>query len=263
MIKREFKVNLKGFIIWLGILVIIFGFVYAIYPFILNDETMKNMEEVMKTMPPEFLKVFNMDMSSISSAYGWLKSEGFMFVLLIIGFYSSYLGGTILLKEESDRTIEYVNSLPIKRSRVVTNKVLVGITYVIAIVISLAIINYLALLLFGDFDHNQYILLSITPLFIGLPLFAISLFISTFMHKSKKMIGISLGIVFISYIINVLSELSEKVEAIKYISIYTLADIRSVITDITINPIMVLISLGITVVFIALSYIRYNKKELV
>ena len=105
MIKREFKVNLKGFIIWLGILVIIFGFVYAIYPFILNDETMKNMEEVMKTIPPEFLKVFNMDMSSISTAYGWLKSEGFMFVLLIIGFYSSYLGGTILLKEESDRTI--------------------------------------------------------------------------------------------------------------------------------------------------------------
>ena len=30
-----------------------------IYPFILNDETMKNMEEVMKTMPPEFLKAFN------------------------------------------------------------------------------------------------------------------------------------------------------------------------------------------------------------
>ena len=86
MIKREFKVNLKSFIIWLSILVGIFLVVYLIYPYIITDETIKSMDELMKVFPEEVLKAFNMDVTSIETAYGWLKTEGFMFVLLIVGF---------------------------------------------------------------------------------------------------------------------------------------------------------------------------------
>ena len=240
-----------------------FLFVFLIYPYIITDDTMKSMDELMKVFPEDVLKAFNMDMSSISTAYGWLKSEGFMFILLVVGFYSSYLGGSILLKEENDKTIEYLSSLPIKRSRIVTNKIIVGITYIILMVLILGVFNYIALKLSCDFEEKQYLLLSITPLFIGLPLFGINLFISTFMHKTKAVVGISLGMVFIFYLLNVLSEISSNVEVLKYFSIYTLADVRNVITDITINPIYVLVSFSITIVFIISSYIVYNKKELI
>ena len=263
MLKREFKVNLKSFIIWTSILIILFLVVFLVYPYIITDDTVKNLDEMMKVFPPELLKTFNMDITSINTAYGWLKSEGFMFVLLIIGFYSSILGFNILLKEESDKTIEYLESLPIKRSKIITNKLIVSIVYMISMVLILGIFNYIALLISGDFDHIQYILLSITPIFITLPLFSINLFISTFLHKTKKTIGISLGLVFIFYMLNVLSELSNKVEFLKYFSIYTLADVRNVITKVSINPINVVISLIVTIIFIVCSYIRYNKKELV
>lgn len=263
MIKREFKVNFKSFIIWLLILIIMFLAVFLVYPYIITDDTMKNMDELMKVFPEEILKTFNMDMTSIETAYGWLKTEGFMFVLLIVGFYSSFIGGSIILKEENDKTIEYLGSLPIKRSRIMTNKITVGISYIILLVVLMGIFNYIGLTLSGDFERKQYILLSITPILIGLPLFAINLFISTFMQKTKKTIGISLGIVFISYLFNILSELSSNVKFIKYFSIYTLADTRNVISDIRINPTCVIISVLITVIFIIVSYIRYNKKELI
>ena len=263
MIKRELKVNLKSFIIWLFILIAMFLVVFLIYPYIITDDTMKSMDELMQVFPPEVLKAFNMDMTSISTAYGWLKTEGFMFVLLIVGIYSSILGGNILLKEENDKTIEYLNSLPVKRSKIVTNKIIVGIIYIILMVLILGIFNYIALLISGDFNQKEYLVLSITPIFVGIPLFALNLLISTFMHKTKKVIGISLGIVFVSYIFTVLSELSEKVEWIKYFSIYTLADTRNVITNVKINPVIVLISFLLTIIFIAISYIRYQKKELV
>ena len=262
MIKREFKVNLKSFIIWLLILLIIFLVVYLIYPYIITDETMKDMDELMKVFPQDVLKAFNMDMTSISTAYGWFKTEGFMFILLIIGFYSSILGNTILLKEENDKTIEYLNSLPIKRSKILTNKIVVGITNIILMVFLLGIFNYLALIISGDLNHKQFLLLSLTPLLIGIPLFAINLFISTFMHKTKKSTSISLGMVFIFYLLNMLSELSTKVEFLKYFSIYTLADTRNVIKDISINPQNIIISIIITILFISCSYIVYNKKEL-
>ena len=263
MIKREFKINFKSFIIWTFILVAMFLVVFLIYPYIVTDDTIKNLDEMMKVFPPEILKTFNMDITSISSAYGWLKSEGFMFVLLIIGFYSSLLGANIVLKEENDKTIEYLNSLPITRTKVLTNKIIVAITYIIALVLIIGLFNYCALLLSGDFDQKQYILLSVTPLFIALPLFALNLFISTFLHKIKKTVGISLGLVFVFYLLNILSELSESVKALKYFSIYTLADVRNVITDISINLNNVIICIIITIIFIIGSYIRYNKKELI
>jgi ABC-2 type transport system permease protein len=262
MIKREFKINFKSFIIWTSILVLIFLVVFLIYPYILTDDTMQNLDEMMKVFPPQLLKAFNMDLSSINTAYGWLKSEGFMFILLLTGLYSSILGSNIVLKEENDKTIEYLNSLPIKRSKILTNKIIVSIIYILSMILIIALFNYIALLLSGDFNQKEYILLSITPIFIVLPLFAINLFISTFMHKTKNTIGISLGMVFIFYVLSVLSELSNKVEFLKYFSIYTLADTRNVITNVSINNNLVIISLMISIIFVILSYIRYNKKEL-
>ena len=263
MIKREFKVNLKSFIIWLSVLVILFLVVYLIYPYFITDETRKSMDELMKVFPPELLKAFNMDMASIETAYGWVKTEGFMFVLLAVGFYSSILGGNILLKEENDKTIEYLGSLPIKRSKIITNKIIVSIVYIISMVLIFGIFNYIALLISDTFESKEFILLSITPIFIGLPLFAINLFISTFLHKTKKVVGITLGMVFIFYVLNVLSEISTNAEFLKYFSIYTLADVRNVIANCSINMINVFLSLSITAIFILFTYVRYNKKELI
>jgi ABC-2 type transport system permease protein len=129
--------------------------------------------------------------------------------------------------------------------------------------IAFGLFNYIALSLSGEFNKNQFLLLSIAPVLVALPLFAINLFISTFFHKNKKTIGISLGIVFLFYIISIVSELSSSVEFLKYFSIYTLSDVSNIMTNVKLNPIMIPISIAITVLFIVGSYIRYNKKELV
>ena len=234
MIKRELKVNLKSFIIWTGILICIFAFTYSIYPFIINDESIKSLDEMMSTFPPEILKAFNMDKASLTNAYGWFMSEGYMFIQILVGLFASIMGANIVLKEEGDKTIEYLSSLPITRNKIMTN-----------------------------FNKNQFLLLSIVPILVALPLFSINLFISTFFHKNKKTIGISLGIVFFFYIISIISELSDSVNFLKYFSIYTLSDVSNIMTNVKFNLVLIPISLAITVLFIIGSYIRYNKKELV
>ena len=124
MFKREMKINFKSFVIWTSILIGLFLIVFLVYPSIINSENMEMMDEMMKMFPEEMLKAFNMDISSIDTAFGWLKTEGFVFVLLITGIYSGILGSNILLKEESDKTIEYLNSVPVTRKNIVINKIL-------------------------------------------------------------------------------------------------------------------------------------------
>lgn len=263
MFKREMKINLKSFIIWTLILIGLFLVVFLVYPSIVNSDSIQMMDEMMKIFPEEMLKAFNMDISSIDTAFGWLKTEGFVFVLLITGVYSGILGSNILLKEESDKTVEYLNSVPVTRKKIVTTKIICGLLYIIIMVVAIGIFNFIGLSLSGDFDRKSYLLLSITPIFSSIVIFAICLFLSTFTHKTKKTLGISLGIVFASYFLNIISEMSESTEFLKYISIFTLADIRNVIINASINPVMVALSIVVTAVFMILSIIHYNRKELV
>ena len=263
MLKRELKINFKSFLIWTLILVILFLIVFLIYPSIVNSDNIQMMDEMMNMFPEEMLKAFNMDISSIDTAYGWLKTEGFIFILLLSGIYASILGTNILLKEESDKTIEYLNSLPIKRRNILFSKIICALIYIVLMILIIGIFNYICLEFSGDFDRKQYILLSITPLLSSLPLFSISLFISTFAHKTKKVFGIGLGIALLSYFLQIVSEMNEVTEFFKYFTVYTLSDIRDVMLDISINPIMIIISILLTIVFILGAFIRYEKKELV
>ena len=263
MFKREMKINLKNFIIWTSILIGLFLVVFLVYPSIVNNDTMQMMDEMMKIFPEDMLKAFNMDISSIDSAFGWLKTEGFVFVLLITGVYSGILGSNILLKEESDKTIEYLNSVPVTRKKIAINKIMCGILYIVLMVFTIGVFNFIGLTLSGDFDRKSYILLSITPLFSAIVIFALCLFLSTFTHKTKKTMGISIGIVFASYFFKVISEMGKSTEFLKYISIFTLADIRNVIIDVSINPVMVLLSISLTLIFMLCTIIHYDKKELV
>ena len=263
MFKREMKINLKSFIIWTSILIGLFLIVFLVYPSIVSSENMKMMDEMMKIFPEEMLKAFNMDISSIDSAFGWLKTEGFVFVLLITGIYSGILGTNILLKEENDKTIEYLNSVPVTRKNIVFNKILCGIFYIILMILVIGIFNFIGLSLSGEFAKKLYLLLSITPLFSSIVIFAVCLFLSTFTHKTKKTVGISLGIVFVSYFLNIISEIGESTEFLKYISIFTLADIRNVILNVSINPLLVVLTIVITALFMILTIVHYDKKELV
>lgn len=194
---------------------------------------------------------------------GYFSKPAFVFVLLITGIYSGILGSNILLKEESDKTIEYLNSVPVTRKNIVLNKILCGLLYIILMVAIIGIFNFIGLSLSGEFDRKSYILLSITPIFSSIVIFAVCLFFSSFTHKTKKTLGISLGIVFASYFLNIISEMGESTELLKYISIFTLADIRNVIINESINPLMIVLTIGITVIFMILTTICYEKKELV
>jgi len=263
MFVREMKINFKNFIVWTAILIGIFLIVFLMYPSIISSESINNIDEMVSMFPDEVLKALNLDIASIDSAFGWLKTEGFVLVLLITGVYSGLLGSNILLKEENDKTIEYLNSLPVSRNNIVFSKVFSGIIYIILMVLILAIFNYIGLSLSGDFDKEAYWLLSITPVFSSIVIFAICLFISTFTHKTKKTVGLSIGIVFISYFLQILSEMGESTEFLKYVSVFTLADLRNVIMEVTINPVMIFISIFLTILFVFFAVMRYNKKELV
>ena len=250
-------------IIWSLICMALFLMAFSVYPTIMSNDNKEMLNQMLSAFPEEMIKMFNMDISGIDSVFGWFKTEGYVFLILILSLYSGLLGSSILLKEESDKTIEYLNSKPVSRNKIVTSKLVVGLINIISVVLLVTLFNLIGLYLSNDLQLRTFLLLSLSVLLTAIPTFTIILFISTFFNKTKKLSGLSIGVVFISYFFNMISNMGDKVEIFKYFSLFTLSDSRNIITTNNININLIIISLIISILSIIGTYIRYNKKEFI
>ncbi len=263
MLKRELKLNLKSLLIWSMVLVSLFLLVFSVYPSIVSDKNVDAINEMMKVFPKDVLEVFNMDIASMSSAFGWFQTEGMTFLLLIGGLFAGILGATILTKEESDKTIEYLYSKPITRNKIVTSKILCGIINILTFNLIITLFNLIALKISGDIDLKLFLMISLSPLIVHLVLFFVSLFISNFFTKTKKTMSLAVALVFISFFLQIIGNMSDKIKVIKYFSVFEILPARNIILNNKIDIIRLIIALTLMIVFGILTYIRYNRKELV
>ena len=261
MLKREFKVNFKGLVLWTVILLSMFLLVFLVYPSITNSDSIKEIDKLMEMFPKEMLKAFNMDIASISSVFGWFQTEGQVFLVLFGGIYASILGSTILVKEESDKTIEFLYSKPISRYNIINSKVLCGVINITLLVLIVTLFNLLGMFISNDLVLDKFLYLSLSPLIIFYCLFFVSLAISTFFSKAKQTMGIGIGIAFISYLLQTISNMSSSVSFLKYFSLFELAPSRYIIENNGIDIISICVGLIIMVVSLLFTYYNYNKKE--
>lgn len=260
MFKREFKINLKSLIIWTLIIVFVLVIAFLIYPSLITDTV--NLEELVNTMPKEILEIFNMDTISLNSVSGWLLTEGYLFINLVGSCFFAILGGTILLKEQSDGTIDFLFAKPIKKSKIVTSKLLTGIIYILIFNTIISVTNFIGLNLSNDFDFTHWILISVAPIFIHLFFFVLAMFVSNFFKKTNKSLTFNIGLVLGTYLIGVISLMSEKLEFLKYLSPFEYINSKTIVTDNCLNGYnLILLTIYIIVCLIGL-YKTYNKKEL-
>jgi ABC-2 type transport system permease protein len=263
MLKRELKINFKSLLVWSSVVAIMLIMVFSIYPSLMKSENIKMMDELINMFPQELMRVFNMDIISISSVYGWIKTEGYMFICLFGSIYSSMLGANILWKKKKDKTIEFLISKPVKRNQIVTSKILCGIINIFSFSMIIFIINMIGLLLSNEMIWKEFLLISFVPLMLYYLMFFISLLISVIIKKSKTMTGISLIVVFIPYLFQMIGSISDNIKILKQISFFEFVSIRYIIENAHINYIYLIISIIIIIISVFITYTRYNDKELV
>lgn len=260
MFKRELKINFKSLIIWTVTLLSILLMVFLVYPAM--NISQGQMEQLLKSFPKAMLKAFNMDIVSIGSVFGWFSTEGYMMVTIIGSCYASLLGANILLKEESDKTIEFLYSKPISRNQIINSKLKVGILYILILNLCIGLLTYVGFSLTHELYFTKWLYLTISPLLMHYFFFFLSLFISTYYNRTKKVTGISLGLVLGTYFIQTISMMTTKIEFLKYFSPFEYFSSRYVTLNSHMHVGYLILSLVLMIIFIAGTYYNYNKKEL-
>ena len=263
LIVTEFKRNFKSLILWTSIVAGMAALMLLLYPAF--KDSFAQLEELLSIYPEDFLEAFGMGEGGLdmSDFYGWFGVEGYLFVNLIGGSYAAILGGTILSKEEDDKTVEFLLSKPISRDHILFGKGLVVSINLLLMNAFVGLVLLIAFTIYGDLNVVVWLLFSFAPFILQMIFASIAFFISVFVTKSRKVLSVALGIVIGMYVIDLISKLTEEFEYLKYITPYEYINAVTIVNDEMIKPIYLLISVLIILISFTAAWFFYRKKDIV
>ena len=262
LIISEFKQNFKSFLVWTAIIIGMTTMMLSVFS--VFGDTLDNFADVMEMYPEEFTTMFGLGPGGLdmTNLYGWFGVEVYLFVTILGGTYAAILGSSILSKEEDDKTIEFLLSRPISRSKILLGKAIAALINIIILNTTYGICILILFTLLGELDVTTWLLLIVGPLLQQTIFVSISLMISTFITKARQVMSISIGLVLGLYALDLISNVSKNFEFIKYISPFEYIDAGMIINDNVIKIEYLLISLGVITISSFITWFIYSKKDI-
>lgn len=260
--KREFIKNIKSLIIWSIVLGSLILLMLSVYPQFTKDQDALN--ELLKAYPESMKNAFGMDKLNFGTVLGFYGVEIYIMTTLIGSIYSAIMAANIVAKESSDKTIEFLLSKPVLRREIIAQKLLAVIVNVLllnAVIILTSIIGF-QFAKNAEVSVKTFALISIATAMLHMTFAAISFLLSCIMRKTRNILSISMGIVFVQYFFHIMSGVTSKLENLKYISLFSYVDSANIISNNALDMIYVLIMTLIILLCAASSFIIYERKDI-
>lgn len=258
IIKHELKQGWKSFAIWtaaIGFFIVICVFMYP--------EMKGEMDDVsdMFSSMGTFSAAFGMDRLNFGTLIGFYAVECGNILGIGGAFFAALLGIGALAKEEKERTAEFLLTHPVSRVWVITEKlaaVMLQIIIMNAIVFGM---TFASIAMIGEeIPWKEVCLLHLAYFLLQVELAGICFGISAFLRRSG--LGIGLGIAAIMYFLNIVANISESAEFLKYITPFGYTEGADIIADSCLDWKIVLVGMCFCVVGIVAAYWKYSKKDI-
>jgi ABC-2 type transport system permease protein len=260
LIKQEIKFNLKSTIIWIASISIMLILILSLHPIAIQKMSM--MDEMIKQFPEEILRAFNLNNYNFNNIINYFSYE-FQYILLAGCIFGSILGSSIIAKEENNKTINFLYSKPISRVNIIINKLIVIFIYILGFNLLLYLLTILLMHIVSNQSIDNILVMKI---FIGQGLaqltFAyIGSLLATILKRPTYISAISSGIVIITYMLGMISKITDKVKYLLYISPmhYVIPD--EIVSNGTIELKYIIIMITTIIISIISSIIIYRKKD--
>ncbi|MGN0553093.1 MAG: ABC transporter permease subunit [Oscillospiraceae bacterium] len=258
IIKHELKLGKTFFWIWTLTIGLLLAMCVFLYP---EMETQMNDIGDMFSSMGNFSTAFGMDKLNFGTFIGFYGIECGNILGLGGGFFSAICAIGVLCKEERDKTAEFLLTHPVSRQKIITGKLISVIIQIVAMnVIIFAIALISAAAIGEDIPMKELLLLHTAYLAMQLEFGGICFGISAFLSRSGM--GIGLGITAVMYFLNIIANITEKAEFLKYITPYGYAESSDIISELAIAPAPLAVGIVLTIAGIAAAYFRYSSKDI-
>lgn len=258
IIKHELKQSRLSLIVWTTAIGFLLAVCIFMFPEMKGD--MNGISDMFSSMG-SFTQAFGMDKVNFGSLIGFYAVECGNILGLGGAFFAALCAVTILAKEEKEHTAEFLLTHPVSRSRIITEKLISVMLQIVILNIIVYVISIGSVALIGEsIPWKEITLLHLGYFFLQIEIAGICFGISAFLRRGS--LGIGLGVAIILYFCNIIANISESAEFLKYITPFGYADGANITANLKLDFGLVLLGMMYAVICIAAAYIRYTKKDI-
>jgi len=260
---KELRKNALSLILWtivISLLIIVTMSVYR--TFFENQSKIMGMMSLVPKSALQFKGISNIN--DIVSVLGFYSVNNIIYMMLLGSIFAIVLSSNILLKEEYNKTAEYLMTRPITRSEIFFSKLSVVVLHIFILNFVTSLIGLISMELVkkGTFNVNAFFILCVYTFLLNLLFGAIGLFMSTLVKRAKPITTLSIGLVLIFYFINTISKITVSISKIGYLSPFKYANVDAINPNYSLNPWNLLYFVGLTVLLTGISYRLYLRKDI-
>ena len=260
---REMRRNAISLFIWTGILTFLIAVTMSVYPvFLDNQSKIMGMLSIIPAEALEFKGISNF--SDLLSVLGFYAVNNIIYMLVLGSIYSIVLSSNILLKEEYNKTAEYLLTRPVTRSEIFRTKLSVILINIIVLNLVASFAGFISIELVskGSYNLNAFLILSLYTLLLNILFAAAGLFLSTVVKRAKPITTFCIGLVIILYFVFTISKITESVSKIGYLTPFKYVDTNVIDPAYRLDPVNLTYFIGFTLLLLILSYRLYLRKDI-
>jgi len=260
---KEMRRNMSSLITWLIVITVLITVTMSVYrTFMENQSKITGMLSLIPKGALQFKGISNFN--DLLSVLGFYAANNVIYMMVLGSIFAIVLSSNIVLKEEYDKTAEYLLTRPITRSEIFFSKIaVVGLNlFMLNLVTALAGFLCMELVKKGPFSITSFLILSLYTLLLNLLFGSIGLFMSTIVRRAKPITTIAIGMVLIFYFIYTISKITESISNIGYLSPFRYVDMNVVNPSYRLDFWHLAYFTGISLLLTGLSYRIYKRKDI-
>lgn len=258
LIKHELKQGKLTLIIWTAVIAFMLALCILIYP-----EMGSQMEDVsgMFAEMGGFSAAFGMDRLNFGEFIGFFGIECGNVLGLGGAFFAALTGISALSREEKEQTAEFLLTHPVSRRNIVGGKLCALLVQIILLNLAVIAVTALSVFFIGESpDWEILALLFLAYFILQIEVASICFGISAFIRRGG--LGAGLGIAALFYFLNIVANLTEDAEFLKYITPFGYTESADIITNETIDMAYLSVGLALTAIGLVAAFIKYCKKDI-
>lgn len=255
---KELKQSFKSLCIWTASIAFMMLVCVLLFPEMKGE--MDSVRSIFANMGG-FTAAFGMDKLSFGQLMGFYGIECGNVLGIGGGFFAALAGISVLANEEKERTAEFLLTHPISRVSIIAQKLLSVLTQVVVLNIVVVAVSLISAAVVDEcFEMKEFMLLHVAYLIMQLEISCICFGISAFIKRGS--IGIGLGLALAFYFMNLVCNMTEQAEFLRYITPYAYAEASNIISEGKLDTVLIVIGIIIAVIGAAVGFVKYTKKDI-
>ena len=256
MIRHELKQNRISMTVWTAAIGLLFAVCIFIFPEM--KEEMDGVSDMFASMG-SFTQAFGMDKVSFGTLTGFYAVECGNILGLGGAFFAALCAVSVLAKEEKEHTAEFLLTHPVSRVRIVTEKLIAVKLQVFLLNVVVYILSIASIAVIGEeIPWEEITLLHLAYLILQMEIAAICFGISAFLRHGSM--GIGLGVAAVMYFLNLIANISDSAEFLRYITPFAYAEGADIVANVSLDVELILLGLAYGAAGIAAAYFKYCGK---